>query len=114
MAAMSTALTHFSTDGDSRTWTTSTHTVGKPRLVIQKRKVPVGNQVVAETTLSVIHATVDAAGVTLPQKVTFSATYRTPITGATGDTTAALAIFRDIVASDEFGAAVTGQLFVKP
>lgn len=114
MAGMSTALTHFATEGDSRTWTTSTHTVSKPRLVIQKRKVPVGNQVVAETTVSVIHATVDAASAILPQKVSFSVTFRQPITGAGADVTSALAIFRDIIAGDEFGTLVTTQNFLKP
>lgn len=40
MAAMTTALTEFSTNGDSRTYTTSGHTVSNPKLVTQKRRVP--------------------------------------------------------------------------
>lgn len=112
MAAMSTALTEFSTIGDSRTWVTSTHTTGKPRIVVQKRRVPQGNQTVAETTVSVIHATVDTAGAVLPQKVSFSATFRQPLDGASADVTAALAIFRDIIAGDEYGTAVTTQKFL--
>lgn len=113
MAAMSTALTVFSDNGNSRTFVTSTHTVQKPRIVIQTRKVPLGNQVIQESKLSVVHATVDADSIVIPERVSFQAVYRSPITGDAADTTAALAIFRDIVASDEFTAMVNTQNFVK-
>lgn len=113
MAAMVTALTEFATNGDSRTYTTAGHTVGKPKLVIQKRRVPVGKQTVAETICSVIHGTEDSAGDSLPSKVAMSVTVRTPVDGIAADVTAALAILRDLVAGDEFGNAVTTQEFLK-
>lgn len=114
MAAMSTALTHFATNGDSRTWTTSGHTASKPKLVLQKRRVPSGNQTIAETTISVVHATTDVDGAVMAQKASFAVIVRYPIDGNATDTTNALAIFRDVVAGDEFGATVTSQNFLKP
>jgi len=112
MAAMTTALTEFSDNGDSRTYTTSGHTVSKPKLVIQKRRVPQGNQTVQETSVSVLHATEDANSLILPQKVSFSAVFRSPIDGQSSDVTAALAIFRDIIAGDEFANAVSTQEYL--
>lgn len=113
MAAMTTVLTEFSTLGDSRTYTAPSHVVTKPVLVLQKRKVPVGNQVVAEDVITHLQGTVDSAGATLPQKVSFSCTVRRPVDGIAADVTAALALFREIIASDEFTAVVNTQNYVK-
>lgn len=112
MAAMTTALTEFSTLGDSRTYTQSAHTASKPKLVIQKRRVPQGNQSVAETTVSVINATEDANGEILDSKVVFTATARYPIEGVASEVTAVLATFRDIIAGDEWGNTVTTQEYL--
>lgn len=109
MAAMTTVLTEFANNGNSRTCTTSGHTASKPKLVIEKRKVPDGNQTVAEYSCKVIHATVDADGLALSQKVSFEAVVRYPIAGVANEVTAALAIFRDVIAGDEFGSSVTTQ-----
>jgi hypothetical protein len=113
MAAMSTALTEFADNGDSRTFTYTGHKASDPRLVIQKRKVPTGDQVVAETSLSVVSGTEDAGNIPLAQRVSFQAVVRYPIAGTYADVTAALAVFRDIVASDEFTASVQTQNWVK-
>jgi hypothetical protein len=102
MAAMTTALTEFSDNGDSRTYTYSGHSASNPRLVIQQRKVPVGNQVMAEASLRVISGTEDADGLPLTQRVVFSGSCRYPITGDYADVTAALAIFRDAINGDEW------------
>lgn len=112
MAAMTTALTEFSSNGNSKTYTYTGHTAVEPRLVIQRRRVATGATSVIEDTLSVISSTEDANGDLLSSKVGFSATARRPVNGIAGDVTSALAIFRDIVASDEFGAMVTGQTWV--
>lgn len=109
MAAMTTALTVFSEVGNTKTYTYTGHTVSKPKLVIQKRKVPTGSQVMQEDTFDVIVATTDALGAILPQKFTLGVSVRQPITGLAADQTAILATFRDIVASDEFAALVTGS-----
>jgi hypothetical protein len=109
MAAMSTALTEFSNIGNSRTYTQAAHTAEKPVLVLQKRKVPSGNEVVIEDTVTCLAATEDVDGNIMPSRVTFSATIRRPIGGDAADVTAQLAVFRDIIAGDEFGATVTTQ-----
>lgn len=109
MAVQATALTEFSDNGNSRTYSTATHTTAKPRLVIQKRKVPSGNQTVAEVSFQVVHATEDAAGTVLSSKVVFEAIHRSPIDGDATDVAAALVIFRDIIAGDEFANSVDTQ-----
>ncbi len=113
MAAMLTALTEFSDNGNSRTYSLAGHTAQSPQLVIQKRRVPVGNQVVAESTIDVIYATEDSAGALLPQKVVFSAVVRFPINGIQADIDAALVVFRDIIAGDEFSNTVNTQEYLK-
>jgi hypothetical protein len=45
MAAMTTVLTEFSNNGNSRTSTLSGHSATSPKLLIEKRRVPEGNQV---------------------------------------------------------------------
>lgn len=109
MAAMTTVLTEFSNNGNSRTSITTGHTAVKPKVVIEKRRVPEGNQVVAEYSCKVVHATVDAEGLVLSNKVSFEAIVRVPIAGLAADTTAALAIFKDIVQSDDFANSVSTQ-----
>lgn len=106
MAAMTTALTEFSQNGNSRTSTTSGHTTSDPKIVIESRRVPVGNQVVAEYQLRVSHATDNSDGDQLPQKVSMTAKVAFPVTGTTTDRDAVLAIFRDIIAGDEFANSV--------
>lgn len=106
MAAMSTALTEFSDNGNSRKYTVSGHTVSKPKLVIQKRKEAIGGQTVAEVSFQVVYATEDADGNVLPSKALFEAVHRFPISGQTADRDAALAVFRDIVAGDEYANSV--------
>lgn len=113
MAALATTLTLFSDKENSRTWTTTGHTAARPKLVIQKRRVPAGSQIIQEDTISVIQAGVDAAGLTLPQKVSFQLQVRQPITMVGSTVSDALAIFRDVVQSTEFGTTVTGSLYLK-
>lgn len=109
MAAMTTVLTEFSNNGNSRTSTLSTHTVLKPCLVIEKRKVPASNVAVGEYSFKVILATNDADGNVLASKVVFEAIVRQPVNGQAAEVTSALATFRDIIAGDEFGNSVTTQ-----
>ena len=109
MAGMTTVLTEFSTSGNSRTTTLTGHTAVKPKLVIEKRRVPEGNQTMADYSFKVLLATEDADGVILSSKVAFEASVKHPIQGTAADVTAALAFFRDIVAGDEFANSVTTQ-----
>lgn len=109
MAAMTTVLSVFSYNGNARTSTTSGHTAVKPKLVIEKRRVPEGNQTVAEYSMKVVHATTDVDGAVLSNKVSFDCVVRYPLLGDSSDIAAALAVFRDIIAGDEFGNSVTTQ-----
>lgn len=109
MAGMTTVLTPFSDNGNARTSTVPTHTAIKPKLVIEKRRVPEGNQIVSEYTAKVVYATVDAAGLVLSNKVSFEATVRYPVAGLAADISAALVVFRDMIASDDFTNSVNTQ-----
>jgi len=109
MAAMTTALTEFSDNGDSRTYTYTGHTAAEPRLVIQRRQVASGSKVVAQDTIEVLSSTEDASGNLLSERVDFKVIVRRPITGIAADVTAALAVFRDIIAGDEFTNTVSTQ-----
>lgn len=109
MTAMTTVLTEFSTMGNSRTSTITGHTALAPKLVIEKRRVPEGNQVVAEYSAKVVRSTADAEGLVLSNKVSMEVIVRYPIQGNPDDVAAALVTLRDIVAGDEFGSSVTTQ-----
>lgn len=113
MSAMTTVLTEFADSGNSRTYSQPLHTVLKPSLVLQKRKVPSGTQTVAEDTVTVLQATVDADGATIPQRVSISIIVRRPINGQQADIDAALVTARDLIASDEFTNTVNSQEFLK-
>lgn len=109
MAAMSTVLTEFAQNGNSRTSTLSTHTAVKPRLVIEKRRVPEGNQTMIEYSFKVIFATEGVDGAILPNKISFEQVVRYPTNGDSADIAAALVILRDIIAGDGFASSVTTQ-----
>jgi hypothetical protein len=112
MAAMTTVLTEFSDNGNSRTFTLPGHTVQAPQIVIQRRKVPSGNATTAEDTLSVLTASFDSDSAILPSKNSISAIVKRPIDGQAAELTAILATFRDLVNSDEFTNMITTQEFV--
>lgn len=109
MAGMTTVLTEFSDYGNSRTSTYTGHTAAEPRLVIEKRRVPEGNQTMVEYSAKVVSSTEDSDGAILSQKVSFEALVRYPVDGLSADVTAALAVFRDIIAGDEFTSSVSTQ-----
>lgn len=113
MTAMATVLTQFNDTLNQRTWVTSGHTAQKPHLVMQKRKPLSANSTVVESTFQVVYGTADVNSAVLPNKVIMELTVRYPILGATSDTNAAMAVLRDIVASDEFANAVATQQYLK-
>jgi len=113
MAAQITALTEFSDNGNSRVFTLTNHTVLKPLLVIQKRKVPSGNKVVVQDDITVSYATADVTGAVLPQRVAFNITVTRPLGHDAADVASALATVRDIIAGDEFENTVLTQEYLK-
>lgn len=112
MGALATTLKDFTDNGDSRTFALATHTAAQPRLVIQKRKVPTGNRVVAEISASVIYGTEDDDGAVLAEKIGFTMSGRYPIDGQSTDIDAAWAVFQDVVQSDEMTAALQTQFWL--
>jgi hypothetical protein len=113
MASFATALTEFSDKENARTYMVDGHTVQQPRLVIQKRKVPATPVAVSQSSVDVIYGTLDPDGNVLQSKVGFSVSIRYPANGQASDVAAALAVFRDLVASDEFTATVTSQGYLQ-
>jgi len=113
MANFATDITVFSDKENNRTYMVSGHTVQAPRLVIQKRKVAPTSSGVAESHLMVVYGTTDADTSPLASKVVFDAGVRYPANGQSSDVAAALAVFRDFVASDEFTTLVNSQAYVQ-
>lgn len=113
MASFTTVMSEYSDSENRRTWAITGHTVQQPMLVIQRRKPASKPEANAESTLSVIYGTADADGNILPSKVGFGANVRYPANGDSADVTAALAVFRDLVASDEFTTLVTSQSYMQ-
>lgn len=113
MAAMTTVLKEHADYGNARTYTAPGHTALVPQLVLQKRKVlnsPDGN---IESSVAVVFATKDTAGLTLQGKIRFEAVVRFPAQGDADDVAAAKALFREIIASDNFDDAVDDQNWVQ-
>lgn len=113
MAAMSTSVTEFSDNGNSRSYTLTGHTAMKPRMLLQRRKVATQEGAVAEDQVSILYGTTDSSDAPMRSRVMFTATFRRPVGCDADDVTAALAVFRDVIAGDEFGATVTTQNWLK-
>lgn len=110
MAGMTTVLTEFANNGNSRTSTLVGHTASQPMLVIEKRVVPDGNQSLSKYSAKVVYKTTDVDALVLPNKIIMEASVSIPINGDQGgENAAALAYFRDIVAGDEFGNSILTQ-----
>jgi hypothetical protein len=108
MAAMSTILASY--DPAKGKYTYTGHTALNPKQVLQKRTEAIGSSIMQEDSLSVISGCVDADGDVLPNRVFFTVTVRRPVTRADDtEVDAALAVFRDIVAGDEFANVVATQ-----
>jgi hypothetical protein len=113
MAAFSTVISEFSDTENRRTYAVTGHTVQAPKLLIQKRSVPKSATGVAESSLAVVYGTTDADGNIHQSKVGLTASVRYPADGQSSDIAAALVVFRDFVASDEFTALVNAQTYVQ-
>lgn len=113
MAAMATVVTQRNDTDNARVWAITGSTVQKPKLLKQFRKEPKTSSAVGETKVQVVYGTEDASGNMLSSKVVFDAVVRYPADCITADVTAALAVFRDVVASDEFTASVSDQNYLK-
>lgn len=115
MAAMTTALADYTYNGNVRAFKHPNHTAQKAKLITQKRKAAVGTTGVSEDNISVAYTTLDANDIPIPAKVTFSVNVRRPsnMAGDATEVTDALALFREIIASDNFGSVVTSQAWLQ-
>lgn len=113
MASFTTTISEFSDQENKRTYMVTGHTVQAPKLLIQKRSVPKTASSAGESQLMVVYGTTDADSLPLASKVVFSADVRYPANGQSSDVAAALAVFRDFVASDEFTNLVNSQAYVQ-
>lgn len=114
MAALATAITEFSDNGNSRTYTYTGHTAIEPHLVIQKRKTATGGSSVLEDTIVVLSSAKDALGNILDTKDTIEIKVRRDKNAVASYLTAALVIARDVMACDEFTTTVNTQGWLKP
>lgn len=112
MTAMVTTLTEFADTGDTRTFTAPKHSVLQSFTVVQKRKVASTPQEAATDSIRVVRGAFDASHNALAVKTSFEVVVRrSPIVNAT-DLSEVLALFREIIASDEFNTVVNGQLWL--
>jgi len=109
MAVMTTALTEMINNGTSRTYRTAAHTVAAPRLVIQKVKFPPTPTGVAEDSIRIVFGTVDAQGAPNTSKISMEVTIRRPADANADHVSAAKALLRDFVASDQLDNVVNSQ-----
>lgn len=112
MSRIATVLTDFADNGNSRTLSAPGHSALKPRVVIQKRTVALNAASSPEDTIDIVYGTSDAEGAVLASKVSFSVKVKRPLQGQPADVTAAMALFREIVASDNFTDMVVGQSWI--
>lgn len=113
MAAFTVAIQEYSDQANSRKYTVNGHTVQKPKLVLQKRTVGSVGGASGTDTLSVVYGTEDSAGEPLSGRVVFEANVRRPVEAIAADVTAALADFRNFIASDEFTDLVNTQNYIQ-
>lgn len=113
MPTMATTLTEYSDEANSRTYTVPGHSIAKPKLLLQKRQVGAAGGKSSQDTISVVFGTANAAGAILPNRIAFEIVVRRPVEALAADVTAALALFKEVVASDEFTAVVNTQNYLK-
>lgn len=111
MPAITTTLTEYSDNGNSRTYSVTGHTAVKPFLVIQKRVAPAALEGSAEFSFRIVKGTTDVDGAVIASRNSAEVIVRQPYQGDSDDSTATLNLLKEIVASDEFAAAVSSLNF---
>lgn len=106
MATITTVLSEYSDLGNTRIYSAPGHTSVQPFLVIQKRVVPASPAGSTELSVRVMKGTQDSQGLPLQARESAEIIVKTPQQGRPSDAAATLALLREVVASDEFTAAV--------
>lgn len=112
MANMTTLLTQRSDTADQREWAAPSHSLAAPFLIRQKRAVAKTLTGRATDTISVLKGGVDNVGAPLAIPLSVSINISRQANMASSDAAAALALFREIVASDNFGVAWNTQGYI--
>lgn len=113
MPVMATVVTEYSNAENARTYSISGHTVAKPKLLLQKRKIGVVGGASSTDTVEILFGTQDANGTTLPGRISFFLTCRRPVEAIAADVTAAVSVLKDVVGSDEFANMINTQNYLK-
>jgi len=113
MAAMATTLAQRSDAANSREFTAPTHTLAVPFIVKQKRTTPATSAGRATDLVTVIRGGNDVGGlpVVMPVQVRIEVTRQANM--AVADVAACIALAREIVASTNFDALVSGQAYIQ-
>lgn len=113
MSAMSTTLSQRSDAANAREWTAPTHTLSVPFIIKQKRTAPPGSTGRATDLVTVIRGGNDVGGlpVVMPVQIRIEVTRQANM--ASADVAAAIALAREIVASTNFDALVSGQSYLQ-
>lgn len=106
MPAITTALTEYSDNGNSRTYSVSGHTAVQPYLLVEKRVAPSSMEGSTEFSFRIVKGTTDADGAVIAARQSAEVIIRRPYQGDADDATAVLALLKEVVASDEFAASV--------
>lgn len=106
MADMVTALTGYSNVGTTITYETAGHSLSDAKLVVQKRGQQGSGQTLFKGEVAVVAGAEDSAGDQMPNNLRLTAASSIPVGVIAADIDAAIVIFRDYVASDDFPAAV--------
>lgn len=113
MASFTTVIKEFDDKSNHRTYSLPNNTVQQPKLLVQKRKTAATPEALAEDRLMVVYGTSDPDGLPLAKKIVFEADVRRPANALAADITAAKALFREFVASDEFDDIVDSSDYVQ-
>lgn len=113
MSQLTTPISEYSDNGNTRTYAVQGHLAAKPFLVIQKRSAPGGVNASTEMSFRVIKATTNAIGDIIPNKASVEVVVRCPNQGKPDDLQTAFTLAKEIIASDEFRASVTSLTWLK-
>lgn len=106
-------LTELNDKDNYRQWGLNGHLASKPKVVIQKRRIGDGSEGSnVGLDIKVVAGTEDAAGLPLQRKIAFALSVDYPVGYTQADLDDALLTFREIVASTEFGNAVSTSFYL--
>lgn len=112
MANMTTSLTQRSDAENQREWAAPTHTLASPFTIRQRRTVAKQVTQRATDSISVLRGGLDTSGLALQTPLTAMVTLTRQANMASTDSAAALALFREIIASDNFTALWNSQGYI--